>query len=166
VKLPSNILLAFVPWTAFWQQNFLSLHDQSSIRFGFSSTKACTQVEKISKGVVALNSATQEQGISSRTQPLGEGEAMLFINMKPKVVTFWMLKTIVPLDIAHYDSTGWLREVYHMPVEQDPVHPQVKYRSKIPIQVSIEMKPGIHDKLWSHPYLCVDLGKNSLAPVL
>ena len=156
MRVSQIFLWAFVPWPVFWQQGGPLLKDHGSIRFGLSASSTCHQVDKIFHGVVALQAATQKYGLSHRTRPLSEADAMLFVNSKPKPMSFWMLQTYIPLDIAYYDSTGLLREVYYMPVEIDPSRPKTRYLSKTNIQVSIEMKPGAHHSLWSHPHLCVD----------
>jgi uncharacterized membrane protein (UPF0127 family) len=157
LKIPQRFLWAFVPWPVFWQQNGSMLQDQAAIRIGLSVTSACTEIDKVYRGTVATRITTQEYGLSHRTQPLKSDDAMLFVNSKPKTMSFWMLKTYIPLDIVYYDSTGFMRGVHFMPVESDPLHPKSRYRSQTKIQVSIEMKPGAHERLWSHPHLCVDV---------
>ncbi|MEO5971267.1 MAG: DUF192 domain-containing protein, partial [Bdellovibrionia bacterium] len=121
MRVPQRFLLVFVPWSVFWQQSGTSLRDHVPIDFGFSASRECTGIDKVYHGKVALRATTQSYGLSHRTKPLNDDDAMLFINPKPKAISFWMFKTHIPLDIAYYDSRGLMRGAYYMPVEQDPL---------------------------------------------
>lgn len=54
---------------------------------------------------VAETSAAQRQGLMGRTELADDG-GMLFVFRDPIVPSFWMLNTLIPLDIAFIRSDG------------------------------------------------------------
>lgn len=69
---------------------------------------------------VADSPAERAQGLMGVTD-LGPLEGMLFVMDGERRAAFWMKDTLIPLDIAFFDTDGRLVEVLTMvPCEQDP----------------------------------------------
>jgi uncharacterized membrane protein (UPF0127 family) len=69
---------------------------------------------------VASSSSEQSKGLSG-VSTLESIEGMLFVFPEPTRTRFWMKDTLIPLDIAFFDTEGTLIEVIAMPVcEEDP----------------------------------------------
>ena len=64
---------------------------------------------------VADSSAERAQGLMGLAD-LGDLDGMLFIYPSPTVSTFWMKDTLIPLDIAFFDSEGrWVNNLSMQP---------------------------------------------------
>lgn len=59
---------------------------------------------------VAATAAAQRQGLMGRTE-LAEDAGMLFVFDHPIVPSFWMLNTLIPLDIAFIREDGTIASV-------------------------------------------------------
>ena len=69
---------------------------------------------------VASTDAEQSRGLSGVTG-LDGIDGMLFVFSTPTDVRFWMKNTLIPLDIAFFDSDGALIDAMTMPVcDEDP----------------------------------------------
>ncbi|EHQ07857.1 DUF192 domain-containing protein [Leptonema illini] len=79
----------------------------------------------------------RQQGLMHRTS-LGKDEGMLFVFPEEKIQSFWMKNTLVPLDVAFFDSQGFLVDVQRM----DPDDGARIYSSSSPALYAIEMNAG------------------------
>lgn len=69
---------------------------------------------------VATSNVEQSRGLSGVTN-LDGIDGMLFVFSTPTNVRFWMKDTLIPLDIAFFDSGGVLMDAMTMPIcEENP----------------------------------------------
>lgn len=85
---------------------------------------------------VARTVAEQSRGLMYRRE-LGKDAGMIFVYEQPRVLSFWMKNTFVPLTIAWIDSTGTIVGLADM-VPQDE-HP---HRSPRAASYALEMRRG------------------------
>lgn len=78
----------------------------------------------------------QSQGLMFRQQ-LKKDHGMLFIFSRPRILSFWMKNTLIPLDIAYIDSTGNIIEIQSMDPETITPHPSISEA-----QYALEMNRG------------------------
>jgi uncharacterized membrane protein (UPF0127 family) len=69
---------------------------------------------------------------------LGESEGMLFMYDSPRMMSFWMKNTRIPLSIAFLDREGIIVNIEQM----RPYDDSVRYRSAAPAQYALEMNRG------------------------
>jgi len=86
---------------------------------------------------VAVLQAEQERGLMQR-RDLGPDEGMIFVNLRPQTLVFWMRNTPTPLDIGYFTPAGELAEIYPLlPFDEREV------RSRSPDrQFALEMRQG------------------------
>ncbi len=89
--------------------------------------------------VVELASDTDEQsrGLMFR-RSLGENEGMLFVYDSPRMLSFWMKNTRLPLSIAFIDKAGRIVQIEEM----KPYDTITRHRSSVPVQYALEMNRG------------------------
>lgn len=96
--------------------------------------------EKVIHLQIALSMPEMERGLMER-RDLGADEGMLFGYQHPQQMSFWMHNTPTPLDIAFFDRSGVLQEIYPLhPFDETPM----KSRSS-DLQYAIELRQG-----WFH----------------
>jgi len=86
---------------------------------------------------IADTPARQRQGLMFvRDLPASQG--MLFVNEAPRVASFWMKNTFIPLDILFFDAQGRLVEVFEntTPHSLDPIGPAE------PVKWILELRGG------------------------
>lgn len=59
----------------------------------------------------------QQTGLMFRAK-LDDGEGMLFIFERDRILSFWMKNTLIPLSIAYLDRGGVIREIHDMKAGQ------------------------------------------------
>ena len=70
---------------------------------------------------VAVFPAEQGHGLMQRSD-LGRDEGMIFVNPRPRSLSFWMRNTPEPLDIAYLAPDGAIAEIYQLlPFDERPV---------------------------------------------
>lgn len=83
----------------------------------------------------------QARGLMYR-RSLGENEGMLFVYDAPRMVSFWMKNTRIPLSIAFMDGRGRIVQIEQMqPYDCLTPHPSLQ-----PVQYALEMNQGWFEK--------------------
>jgi len=67
---------------------------------------------------LAVTPAEQAQGLMFR-ESMPQFSGMLFINERPRRVSFWMKNTLIPLDMFFIDSMGTVQRVHSNAIPQD-----------------------------------------------
>jgi uncharacterized membrane protein (UPF0127 family) len=88
------------------------------------------------KAEVAQSPAAMSRGLMYR-RDLGKHAGMLFVYEEPRLLSFWMKNTFVPLSIAFLDADGVIVDIQDM-------HPQteVSHRSARPALYALEVNQG------------------------
>ena len=94
------------------------------------------------KTEVAKTSAEQAKGLMFRTA-IADNEAMLFPFNEPRVASFWMRNTVIPLDIIFIRSNGTIESIAEntIPYSTDPVE------SGEPVSAVLEIRGGLSAEL-------------------
>jgi uncharacterized membrane protein (UPF0127 family) len=95
---------------------------------------------------IADTPARQRQGLMFvRDLPASQG--MLFVNEAPRVASFWMKNTFIPLDILFFDASGRLVAVFEntTPQSLDPIGPAE------PVKWILELRGGESTKRGIRP---------------
>jgi uncharacterized protein len=113
---------------------------------------------------IAATSAERSRGLMER-QTLAPDAGMLFVYTSERQPdqSFWMYKTLIPLDIAYLDEQGVIRAIKQMP----PCPPEKAsecptYPAGVPYYQALEMNQGffedhnfgVGDRLSRHPSEC------------
>ena len=96
---------------------------------------------------------TPEEALAPIADPAGEGQpdiqrGMLFIFRSEQILSFWMLNTIIPLDIAYINQDGEIVKTYTMaPLEtrQYPSHEPAMFALEMRAGLLAELGIGLHD---------------------
>lgn len=92
---------------------------------------------------IADEPAEQSQGIMNR-ETLDENSGMLFVFSEPRIHSFWMKNTLIPLDVLYFDEEGKFVSVQTMnPCEHDPCK---TYPSARPAKYALEVNAGFTAK--------------------
>ncbi len=75
--------------------------------------------------------------------PDGTERGMLFVFQTERPLSFWMFKTIVPLDIIYIDSRRRIVNSY----SAQPLETRLLYPSRRPAQYVLEVRSGLADRL-------------------
>jgi len=67
---------------------------------------------------LALTPAQQAQGLMFRTS-MADDAGMLFLNPVEREVSFWMMNTLIPLDMVFIDRTGTIVRIHENAVPHD-----------------------------------------------
>ena len=67
---------------------------------------------------LAKTPAEQAKGLMFR-ESMPQFNGMLFMNERPRRVSFWMKNTLIPLDMFFMDSTGTVQRVHSNAIPQD-----------------------------------------------
>ncbi|CUH62670.1 hypothetical protein TG4357_00237 [Thalassovita gelatinovora] len=67
---------------------------------------------------LADNGDERARGLMFR-ESLPQSGGMLFVYPSPRIVSFWMQNTLIPLDMIFIDDTGMVRKVHHSAVPGD-----------------------------------------------
>lgn len=86
---------------------------------------------------LAQTPETRQRGLMYRSK-LGLDEGMLFVFPRPRMQSFWMKNTLIPLDIAYFDSQGFLINIHTM----EPDGGKKTYPSSEPALYALEMNKG------------------------
>jgi len=97
---------------------------------------------------VARTSAEQQLGLMRVTQdqlstlPDGVERGMLFIFSSEQMLAFWMLNTIIPLDIIYIRGDGQIVKKYTMAPQETRLYPSIE-----PAIYALEMRAGLLEQL-------------------
>jgi uncharacterized membrane protein (UPF0127 family) len=89
---------------------------------------------KIENILIADTEETRRKGLSKRKEIEG---GMIFVWSKPKIVSFWMKDTIIPLSVGFFDKNGELFQIEDM----EPLSLDSHTSSKEAI-AALELKKG------------------------
>jgi uncharacterized protein len=91
---------------------------------------------------VAATSPQQARGMMFRTE-LADNRGMLFPFTEPRVASFWMKNTVIPLDIIFIRSDGRIENIAEntIPYSTDPVV------STAPVTAVLELRGGLTGEL-------------------
>jgi len=95
---------------------------------------------------IADTADRQRQGLMFvRDLPASQG--MLFVNESPRLASFWMKNTFIPLDLLFFDARGRLVAVFEnaTPLSLDPVE------STAPVAAVLELRGGLTEELGIKP---------------
>lgn len=90
---------------------------------------------------IAARPNEQARGLMFR-RSLGEDEGMLFVYDSPRLMSFWMKNTRIPLSIAFIDGGGTIVRIETM----TPYDTVSRHNSKVPVRYALEMNRGWFDK--------------------
>lgn len=85
---------------------------------------------------IASNEGARTKGLQSREE-LSDNSGMLFIFEEPKILSFWMKNTYIPLSIAYLDENYKIIEIFDMkPLDRKPIV------SSKPAKYALEVNKG------------------------
>lgn len=76
-------------------------------------------------------------------QDVAKNQAMIFVFKNEQLLSFWMMNTLIPLDIAYVDEDGLIVKTYTMRA-RDTIS---DYGSRTPAKYAIEFKSGTFKRL-------------------
>lgn len=86
---------------------------------------------------VAQTDEDRLQGLMNRDQ-LPEDQGMLFVFTTPRILSFWMRNTFIPLDIAFINEKGIIVDIQTM----QPIDESKHYISTAPALYALEVNAG------------------------
>ena len=115
----------------------------SPITFACDKVRISNPAEKLEVAVeIARTPVESERGLMYRTK-LPEKQGMIFLYstpQNPNQVGFWMKNTLIPLDIAFFDSSGTIFDIKTM--QPCTTANCLVYRTKAPYSGALEMNAG------------------------
>lgn len=110
--------------------------------FLFSLTSALLEIGGLSLSVeIAETEEERVKGLGGRDF-LPENSGMLFVYEKPRILSFWMKDTSIPLSIAFFDKDRRLTHIEHM----NPSLELPLFQSKSPCAYALEVPQGWFEK--------------------
>ncbi len=93
---------------------------------------------------LAVTKEERKKGLMGR-QSLPYNQGMLFVYDEPRIISFWMKNTLIPLDILFFDANGELLEI--IPQAQPCKHFLCPtYTNKTPASFVLEIPAGSTSK--------------------
>lgn len=89
---------------------------------------------------IADTQETRNRGFMEREQ-IPDGTGMIFIFERDQILSFWMKNTPHPLSIAYIDSTGKIRDIYHM-----TPFSMANWTSTVSVRYALEVPQGWFEK--------------------
>ncbi|MDX2128409.1 MAG: DUF192 domain-containing protein [Chloroherpetonaceae bacterium] len=93
---------------------------------------------------IADEELEREKGLMFR-ESMPEDEGMLFVFESPRLLSFWMKNTFIPLDIAYIDQNGFIVDILHMKAEGASTKPDedfATYPGSKPAVYALELNEG------------------------
>lgn len=89
---------------------------------------------------VADTEEARSHGFMER-EVIPEGTGMVFVFDRDQILSFWMKDTPHPLSIAYIDSTGRIRDIYHM-----TPFSMASWTSTVSVRYALEVPQGWFEK--------------------
>lgn len=89
---------------------------------------------------IADTQETRNRGFMEREQ-IPDGTGMIFVFDRDQILSFWMKNTPHPLSIAYIDSTGKIRDIYHM-----TPFSMANWTSTVSVRYALEVPQGWFEK--------------------
>lgn len=89
---------------------------------------------------IADTQETRNRGFMEREQ-IPDGTGMIFVFERDQILSFWMKNTPHPLSIAYIDSTGKIRDIYHM-----TPFSMASWTSTVSVRYALEVPQGWFEK--------------------
>ena len=89
---------------------------------------------------IADTQETRNRGFMEREQ-IPDGTGMIFVFERDQILSFWMKNTPHPLSIAYIDSTGKIRDIYHM-----TPFSMANWTSTVSVRYALEVPQGWFEK--------------------
>jgi len=90
---------------------------------------------------VADREETRNRGFMER-EVIPDGTGMVFVFDRDQVLSFWMKNTPHPLSIAYIDSTGRIRDIFHM-----TPFSMASWTSSVSVRYALEVPQGWFEKV-------------------
>ena len=101
---------------------------------------------------LAHTAQARRQGLMYRTT-LPEDQGMLFVYPTPRILSFWMRNTFLPLSIAFLDEDGTIINIEKLqPLQDYPGAVSLK-----PARYALEVRQGLFETHGIHPGLKIEL---------
>ncbi len=118
---------------------------QEDSEAGLKQVQLCIQSKRKMHSFVvevAATSAEQQRGLMFRTE-LADNRGMLFPFRQPRMASFWMKNTVIPLDIIFVRADGIIENIAEdtIPYALDPVE------STAPVAAVLELRAGLTAEL-------------------
>lgn len=118
---------------------------QEESEAGLQQVTLCIQSKKKNHSFVvevAATSAEQQRGLMFRTA-LADNRGMVFPFRQPRMASFWMKNTVIPLDIIFVRADGTIENIAEdtVPYSLDPVE------STAPVAAVLELRAGLTAEL-------------------
>ena len=118
---------------------------QEDSEAGLQQVTLCIQSKKKNHSFmveVAATSAEQQRGLMFRTA-LADNRGMVFPFRQPRMASFWMKNTVIPLDIIFVRADGTIENIAEdtVPYSLDPVE------STAPVAAVLELRAGLAAEL-------------------
>ena len=131
-----NILFFFV----IFQMAFVSCKDASRLPTMELMIQRGDGSEVKVTAEIADTEETRNRGFMEREQ-IPDGTGMLFVFERDQILSFWMKNTPHPLSIAYIDSTGKIRDIYHM-----TPFSMANWTSTVSVRYALEVPQGWFEK--------------------
>jgi uncharacterized membrane protein (UPF0127 family) len=95
---------------------------------------------------LALTPAQQAQGLMWRER-MDDDQGMLFINPVERMASFWMMNTLIPLDMVFVDRTGRIVHIHENAIPHDTT----PIPSRYPVLGILEVNGGLTRRLGIRP---------------
>lgn len=118
---------------------------QEDSEAGLKQVQLCIQSKSKTHSFVvevAATSAEQQRGLMFRTE-LADNRGMLFPFRQPRMASFWMKNTVIPLDIIFVRADGMIENIAEdtIPYSLDSVE------STAPVAAVLELRAGLTAEL-------------------
>lgn len=140
MKRPVRISLFFIVMSLVGFLSFVSCTETSRLPTTELTILRADGKEVSVMAEVADTEETRAKGFMER-EVIPEGTGMIFIFNRDQILSFWMKNTPHPLSIAYIDSTGKIRDIYHM-----TPYSMASWSSTVSVRYALEVPQGWFEK--------------------